>query len=108
MLFQIEMCQIDERMTHLTKPSPRHLKNLHFHSWDLGPSSGLHASLRKGGDAKGGREEEVWNAVCFSNSPVTPIFNFLAEDISHCVSRAKEIAHCREGPYLCICRGRAE
>ena len=61
---------------------------------------GLHASLRKDGDAGRGGEEEVWGAISFSNSPMTPSFNSFTEDISHCVSRDKEIAHCREGPYL--------
>ena len=89
-------------MTYLTKLSPRHLKNLYVRSWDLDPCAGLLASLRKDGDAGRGGEEEVWGAICFSNSPVTPTFNSFTEDISHCVSRAKEIAHCREGPYLCF------
>lgn len=54
MLFQIEVCQISEWMNHLTKPSPRRLKNLRSHGWDTGSlSAGLHASLRKDGDVAG-------------------------------------------------------
>lgn len=33
------------------------------------------------------------DAICFSNSLVTPISHFLTEVISRCVSRARKIAH---------------
>ena len=47
MLFQIEVCQISEWMTYLTKLSPRHLKNLYVRSWDLDPCAGFMPAWEK-------------------------------------------------------------